>query len=352
MDTTTFINSSLTQIKHNLAEGIITTAFVLYLFFRSFRSSLVVLIAIPTSLVATFFMMYQMHFTLNMLSLMGLSLVVGTLVDDSIVVIENIQRHMDMGKNPIAAAIEGRKEVGMAAIAITLCDVVVFAPVSLVSGLVGQMFREFGLTIVAATMFSLIVSFTITPMLSSRLLKNENLKGVLVKKEKSKFLSKINFKFIKIISSKFNKINAKTEGSFDKLVETYKKALIWSLDNRKKVLAIVVAGVVLSIMLIPMGAIKSEFIPMADQSSLQISMKLAPGSTLKQTDEKVSEVEKYLQDTKEVKNYFSLIGHDGEATADKSIAQIFINLVPKGERKKAKVNLQVRFADLVRICLE
>ena len=328
MDTTTFINSSLTEIKHNLFEGIITTALVLYLFFRSFRSSLVVLIAIPTSLVAAFFMMYQMHFTLNMLSLMGLSLVVGTLVDDSIVVIENIQRHMDMGKNPIQAAIEGRKEVGMAAIAITLCDVVVFAPVSLVSGLVGQMFREFGLTIVAATMFSLIVSFTITPMLSSRLLKNQNNKDKIAKKEKDNFLSRI--------TSKFNRISSNRERSFDKFIEIYRKTLIWSLDNRKKVLAIVIAGVVLSVMLIPMGMIKSEFIPIADQSSFTINVKLAPGSTLKQTDEKVSEVEKYLQGTKEVKDYFSLIGHDGEATADKAIAQIYVNLVPKGERKKSQ----------------
>ncbi|AGF57751.1 HAE1 family hydrophobic/amphiphilic exporter-1 [Clostridium saccharoperbutylacetonicum] len=329
MDTTTFINSSLTQIKHNLIEGIITTAIVLYLFFRSFRSSLVVLIAIPTSLVATFFMMYQMHFTLNMLSLMGLSLVVGTLVDDSIVVIENIQRHMDMGKNPLQAAIDGRKEVGMAAIAITLCDVVVFAPVSLVSGLVGQMFREFGLTIVAATMFSLIVSFTITPMLSSRLLKNQNNDEKIAPKET--FLSRINSKFARKSSDK--------KGSFDKLVEVYRKTLIWSLDNRKKVLAFVIAGVVLSVMLIPMGMIKSEFIPVADQSSFTISLKLAPGSTLKQTDAKVSEVEKYLQGTKEVKDYFSLIGHDGESTADKSIAQIFVNLVPKGERKKSQSEL-------------
>jgi Cation/multidrug efflux pump len=222
MDTTTFINSSLTQIKHNLFEGIITTALVLYLFFRSFRSSLVVLIAIPTSLVATFFMMYQMHFTLNMLSLMGLSLVVGTLVDDSIVVIENIQRHMDMGKNPIQAAIEGRKEVGMAAIAITLCDIVVFAPVSLVSGLVGQMFREFGLTIVAATMFSLIVSFTITPMLSSRLLKNENNKEKLGKEEKNNILSRIKSKFSRI-SFKFIRKNSNKEGSFESLLKTIEK---------------------------------------------------------------------------------------------------------------------------------
>lgn len=338
MDTTTFINSSLTEIKYNLFEGIITTAIVLYLFFRSFRSSLVVLIAIPTSLVATFFIMYQMNFTLNMLSLMGLSLVVGTLVDDSIVVIENIQRHMDMGKNPIDAAIEGRKEVGMAAIAITLCDVVVFAPVSLVSGLVGQMFREFGLTIVAATMFSLIVSFTITPMLSSRLLKNQNNKEKIEKKEKGKFLSKINYKFSRI-SSKFSGINSNRKWSFDKLIEVYRKTLIWSLDNRKKVLAIVIAGLVFSVSLIPMGMIKSEFIPIADQSSFTINVKLAPGSTLKQTDEKISQVEKYLQGTKEVKNYFSLIGHDGQATADKAIAQIFVNLVPKSERKKSQSEL-------------
>ncbi|WP_315075104.1 efflux RND transporter permease subunit, partial [uncultured Clostridium sp.] len=338
MDTTTFINSSLTQIKHNLIEGIITTAIVLYLFFRSFRSSLVVLIAIPTSLVATFFMMYQMHFTLNMLSLMGLSLVVGTLVDDSIVVIENIQRHMDMGKNPIDAAIEGRREVGMAAIAISLCDVVVFAPISLVSGLVGQMFKEFGLTIVAATMFSLIVSFTITPMLSSRLLTNRNNKEKNEKKENNNFLSRINFKINKI-SSKISKRSSKRNWSFERLVEAYKKALIWSLDNRKKVLAIVIAGVVFSVALIPLGVLKSEFIPMADQSSFTINLKLAPGSTLKQTDEKVSEVEKYLQGTKEVKNYFSLIGHDGQESADKSIAQIYVNLVPKGERKKSQSEL-------------
>ncbi|OOM76009.1 efflux RND transporter permease subunit [Clostridium sp. BL-8] len=335
MDTTTFINSSLTQIKHNLIEGIITTAIVLYLFFRSFRSSLVVLIAIPTSLVATFFMMYQMHFTLNMLSLMGLSLVVGTLVDDSIVVIENIQRHMDMGKNPIDAAIEGRREVGMAAIAISLCDVVVFAPISLVSGLVGQMFKEFGLTIVAATMFSLIVSFTITPMLSSRLLTNRNNKE---KKEKNNFLSRISFK-VNRIGSKISKRSSKSKWTFERLVEAYKKALIWSLDNRKKVLAIVIAGVVFSVALIPLGVLKSEFIPMADQSSFTINLKLAPGSTLKQTDEKVSEVEKYLQKTKEVKNYFSLIGHDGQESADKSIAQIYVNLIPKGERKKSQSEL-------------
>jgi HAE1 family hydrophobic/amphiphilic exporter-1 len=315
-DTTTFITSSLKQVQHNLIEGIITTAIVLYLFFRSFRSSLVVLVAIPTSLIATFFMMYKLNFTLNMLSLMGLSLVVGTLVDDSIVVIESIQRHLALGKNPMTAAIDGRNEVGMAAVAISLCDIVVFAPISLMSGMVGQLFKEFGLTIVVATIFSLLVSFTITPMLSSRVLKREN-------KEKE----------------------VKKDGFFNKALEKYKTALIWSLEHRGKVLSAVIICIVLSVALIPMGILKSEFIPVADQGSFTIDISLTPGSTLKQTDGKITEVEKYLKDMKEVKSYFSIIGSNSQGSADKATAQVMVNLVPKNERKKTQSELAAQVRD-------
>lgn len=315
-DTTTFITSSLKQVQHNLIEGIITTAVVLYLFFRSFRSSLVVLVAIPTSLIATFFMMYKLNFTLNMLSLMGLSLVVGTLVDDSIVVIESIQRHLGLGKNPITAAIDGRDEVGMAAVAISLCDIVVFAPISLMSGMIGQLFKEFGLTIVVATVFSLLVSFTITPMLSSRILKREN-------KEKE----------------------VKKDGFFSKVLEKYKSALLWSLEHRKKVLSAVVICIILSVALIPMGILKSEFIPTADQNSFTIDLSLTPGSTLKQTDEKITQVEKYLKDMKEVKSYFSMVGSNGQGSADKATGEIMVNLVPKNERKKSQSQLAAQVRD-------
>ncbi|MBI6874206.1 efflux RND transporter permease subunit [Clostridium aciditolerans] len=315
-DTTTFITSSLKQVQHNLIEGIITTAIVLYLFFRSFRSSLVVLVAIPTSLIATFFMMYKLNFTLNMLSLMGLSLVVGTLVDDSIVVIESIQRHLALGKNPMTAAIDGRNEVGMAAVAISLCDIVVFAPISLMSGMVGELFKEFGLTIVVATIFSLLVSFTITPMLSSRVLKREN-------KEKE----------------------FKKDGFFNKALEKYKAALIWSLEHRGKVLSAVIICIVLSVALIPMGILKSEFIPVADQGSFTIDISLTPGSTLKQTDGKITEVEKYLKDMKEVKSYFSIIGSNSQGSADKATAQIMVNLVTKNERKKTQSELAAQVRD-------
>lgn len=315
-DTTTFITSSLKQVQHNLIEGIITTAVVLYLFFRSFRSSLVVLVAIPTSLIATFFMMYKFNFTLNMLSLMGLSLVVGTLVDDSIVVIESIQRHLGLGKDPIRAAIDGRDEVGMAAVAISLCDIVVFAPISLMSGMIGQLFREFGLTIVVATIFSLLVSFTVTPMLSSRILKKEN-------KEKE----------------------IKKDGFFSKVIEKYKSTLIWSLEHRKKVLSAVIICIVLSVGLIPMGILKSEFIPTADQGSFTIDLSLTPGSTLKQTDEKITQVEKYLKNMKEVKSYFTIVGSNSQGSSDKAIGEIMVNLVPKSERKKSQTKLAVQVRD-------
>jgi hydrophobic/amphiphilic exporter-1 (mainly G- bacteria), HAE1 family len=308
-DTTTFITNSLTEVKNNLMEGIIVTALVLYAFFRSLRSSFVVLIAIPTSLIATFFMMYELKFTLNMMSLMGLSLVVGTLVDDSIVVIESIQRHLAMGKNRIRAAIDGRMEVGMAAVAISLCDIVVFAPVSMMSGMIGQYFREFGLTIVVATIFSLLVSFTITPMLSSRLLKTE----------KEQVIPEI-----------------KKEGLFVKVTKKYRDTLIWSLEHRKRVLVYVMAGIILSIALVPMGVLKTEFVPTADQSSFTVNIALTPGSTLKQTSDKVALLENYLHNTKEVKSYFSMIGQAGQTSKDKSIAQIYVNLVPKGERKKSQ----------------
>lgn len=310
-DNTTFITQALTEIKHNLIEGIITTAIVLYLFFRSFRSSMIVLIAIPTSLISTFFMMYELHFTLNMMSMMGLSLVIGSLVDDSIVVIESIQRHLDMGENLIDAAINGRREIGLAAIAISLCDVVMFAPIAFMSGQIGQIFKEFGLTIAIATIFSLIVSFTVTPMLSAMTLKRVS------KKEREE---------------KENK-----KGVFSKFIELYKKTIVWALDNRWKVLVTSLIGIIFSISLVPMGLIDKEFMATTDQSFFSIDMSLTAGSTLQQTDDKVKEVESYLRKTKEVKDYISMVGLNGnDGSSDKATAQLYVNLVPKKERKKSQ----------------
>lgn len=311
-DSSTFINESLSEVKIGLIEGIITTSVIMFLFLKSIKSSLIVLVAIPTSLLATFFMMYVFNFTLNMLSLLALSLSIGILVDDSIVVLENIQRHLSQGKGLIRAAIDGRDEIGMAAISITLCDIVVFGPVAFMSGMVGQFFRQFGLTVIFATIFSLIVSFTLTPMLASRLLKE--------KKDD--------------IDSNDHKVEAKKgfmTRLFDKVNEEYKRFLLWSLDNRWKVVSIVMVMFTLSILLIPFKAIKTEFLPTTDQSKFTINVDLSPGSDIADTDEKVKELEEHLKSVPEVSEYFTVIGSDNESSAT-----INVDLKEKSKRKKSQ----------------
>ena len=165
----TFVKNSLNNTLRTLLEGLVTTGLVLYLFLRGWRSASAVMIAIPTSLIATFFLMYAAGFTFNMMSLMGMATCIGILVDDSIVVLENIHRFLQNGYNARDAAEQGRMQIGMAAIAMTLCDVVVFLPIAFMQSATGQLFRQFGLTIVFATLMSLAVSFTLTPMMASKL---------------------------------------------------------------------------------------------------------------------------------------------------------------------------------------
>ena len=163
-----YTQASLNGVLQSLSEGIVLTAVVLLLFLHAWRNALVVMIAIPSSLLATFIVMRTVHFTLDIVSLMALSLIIGILVDDSIVVLENITRHRDLGQRPFDAAMSGRGEIGGAAVAITLVDVVVFLPIAFLSGIVGKYMIEFGIVVVVATLFSLLVSFTLTPMLAAR----------------------------------------------------------------------------------------------------------------------------------------------------------------------------------------
>ena len=163
-----YTQASLTGVFQSLFEGVFLTALVLMLFLHAWRNAVVVMVAIPSSLLATFVVMKIMGLTLDNVSLMGLSLIIGILVDDSIVVLENITRHRDMGQSPTDAAIAGRNEIGPAAIAITLVDVVVFLPLAFLSGFVGEYMKEFGIVVTVATLFSLFVSFTLTPVLAAK----------------------------------------------------------------------------------------------------------------------------------------------------------------------------------------
>ncbi len=163
-----YTQKSLNGVWQSLIEGIVLTMLVMLLFLHAWRNAIVIMIAIPSSILATFVLMKIFAFHLDTMSLMGLSLIIGILVDDSIVVLENITRHRDLGEEPIDAAINGRSEIGSAAVAITMVDVVVFLPIAFLPGIVGAYLREFGAVIVISTLFSLLVSFTLTPLLAAR----------------------------------------------------------------------------------------------------------------------------------------------------------------------------------------
>lgn len=207
-DSADYVRTALHNTLGTLIEGLFTTGLVLFLFLRGWRSAAAVMIAIPTSLIASFFAMYMAGFTFNMMSLMGMTLCIGILVDDSIVVLENIHRHLAMGENPVEAAVNGRMEIGMAAIAITLCDVVVYLPIAFMTSMTGQFFRQFGLTIVFASLFSLFVSFTLTPMLASRFFRNG-------------------------LPQSHSRLFAAMDRVEDGVQRFYGKALHWSFSNKK-----------------------------------------------------------------------------------------------------------------------
>ena len=314
-DATVFINSSLAETRLNLVESIITTSLVLFLFLRRWRSSLIVLIAIPVSLVGTFFAMWAFHFTLNVVSLMALGLCIGILVDDSIVILENIDRHIALGELPRAAAVNGRKEIALAAVAITLCDVVVFAPIAFMTDIVGQFFRQFGLTVVCATLLSLLVSFTVTPMMAARMLGG--------RRERTRLPSSGN-----------------PVGVFGRFFEsvikgTYRRFLEWSLDHRAAVIVPVALLVAASIALVPLKVVGTEFMPTADQGKLIVDIDLGAGAGYPQTDAKVRVVEAHLSQIPEVEDSFASIG----SAISSSTSQIIVKLRDKSRRHKGQAQV-------------
>ena len=313
-ESASYIRNSLHNTLQTLLEGLFTTGLVLFFFLRGWRSTLAVMVAIPTSLISTFFAMYLAGFTFNMMSLMGMALCVGILVDDSIVVLENIHRHLMQGEPPREAALHGRMEIGMAAIAITLCDVVVFLPIAFMTGMVGQYFKQFGLTIVFATLFSLFVSFTLTPMLASRLFRDG----------------------LKIPD---RKIWHKMDAIEDWARTAYTKALVWSLDHSKKLIVPVLAIFIGALALIPTGLVGSEFMPQTDESGFRITVTLPTNANLERTDKVAKQLEDYLSTIPEVTYYTAMIG--GRQTNE---ANIQVTLKNRQDRSRTiwQVTNQVR----------
>ncbi len=315
-DITDFTRHSLSEVQRDLFLAIIMVAAVLFLFLHSFRNSLIVLLAIPTSLVTTFFFMYLFGYTLNLMSLMALALVIGILVDDSIVVLENIHRHLQKGEDPVKAAVEGRSEIGFAAIAITLVDVVVFLPISMVGGLVGRIFSEFGITIVVATLLSLFVSFTLTPMLASKWSR-------LVVHARGSWIGRFIHAF---------------EVWQDRLSERYSNLLAWSLDHRKTIIAVTSGLLIFSISLVPLGLIGSEFMTDSDRGEFAVNIDLPLGTTIEKTDKTIERVENIIAGIPEVERYLSTIGKQQtqwKNAEQANLGQVQIKLVDKSARKRS-----------------
>ena len=322
-DSTLFINSSLAETRLNLLESILTTSLVLFLFLRSWRSSVIVLVAIPVCLIGTFFAMWALHFTLNIVSLMALGLCIGILVDDSIVILENIDRHISLGERPREAAVTGRREIALAAIAITLCDVVVFAPIAFMTDIVGQFFRQFGLTVVSATLLSLLVSFTVTPMMASRMLRPA------AGPRPSE-------------SSRAGEPQGILGRFFETAIKgTYRRFLVWSLDHRAAVIVPVAALVVAAIALIPLNVVQTEFMPTADQNKLIVDLDLGAGAGYEQTDGKVKLVEAHLLSLPEVEDEFATVG----SSTTPSTAEIIVKLRDKSRRRASEAEVARRLRE-------
>jgi len=315
-DITQFTLHSVDEVKRDLGLAVLMVAIVLFVFLHSFRNSLIVLLSIPTSLITTFIMMQAFGFTINLVSLMALALVIGILVDDSIVVLENIHRHLERGEEQKSAALKGRAEIGFAAIAITLVDVVVFLPIALIGGIVGKIFKEFGLTIVVSTLLSLFVSFTLTPMLASKWSRAGS--------------TTLRWRWLHVLIEKFE--------IFQKnLNERYRRWLAWGLDHRKTVVLASFGLLMLSFALVPLGLIGTEFMTEADRGEFAVNLEMPIGTALDITDAATQRVENILAGLPEVTRYLTTVGKsqsEWSSAKRPNVAQISVTLQNKRERER------------------
>src|SRR5579864_8373434 len=313
-DTSVFTRASLDAIQHDLLLSVLLVGGVMLLFLHAWRHTVIVLLAIPTSLISTFLVMYVLGFSLNIMSLMALALMIGILVDDSIVVLENIHRHLVLGENPHQAAITGRGEIGMAAIAITMADVVVYTPIAFISGVLGQLFRQYGLTVVAATLFSLLISFTLTPMLASRWLQHTEKAGS---------------------RNPLNRFGVWWDEHFEMLGRWVGHTVPWAVKARWLVLLICAGLVVGSFAMVPLGWIGSEYAPQEDDNTYSVNINAPPGTALTAMDAAAKQMEAYLQSMPETQYVFDSVSQGGGFGRGGVRASLDVQVVPKAQRTRS-----------------
>lgn len=301
-DNSTEIRESVNDVLFNLIIGGILAVLIVFLFLGNWRSTLISALAIPASIIATFFAMKLLGFTINNMSLMALSLAVGLLIDDAIVVIENIVRHMELGKEQRQAALDGTREIGLAVTATTLTLVAVFVPVGMMTGVVGQFFRQFGLTVAFSVLVSLLVAFTLTPMLAARFL-------AISQGQKGNWLG--------IIIEGWNRF-------FDRLTLRYGAFLAGALHNRARVMAVAAALFLCSLGLLPF--LGSGFLGRTDNGQFSVKADVDPGMSVNGAAELAGRMDEVLRAVPEVKLTYSVAKAD---TID-----IFVKLSDKGDRSR------------------
>lgn len=317
-DTTEFTLVAANNVMFDLFLAIFLVAAVMLLFLHSLRNALIVMITIPASLIATFIGIYFMGYTLNLMSLVALSLVVGILVDDAIVVLENIHRHMEMGKNKVRAAYDGASEIGFTVFAITLVIVVVFFPITLSNDLVSNIIKQFAVTVMIATAFSYLASFTLVPWLSSRFGKMEHITG----------------------KNWFEKFILWFEGRLEAFTYWISGLLEWSLKSWKTKLATLLLAIFLfigSFTLVGAGFVGGEFFPQMDRGEFLVQIELPKDASIEQTNFITQKAERYLDKKPEIVNMVTKVGETSsgflgtQATA--YMSEISVKLIDKNSRK-------------------
>jgi HAE1 family hydrophobic/amphiphilic exporter-1 len=283
LDRSEFAKESVADVTNNLLLGGLLAVIVVFLFLRSFRSTIIASFALPTSVISAFGLMFFAGFTLNMMSMLALALAIGMLIDDAIVVIENIYRHVEEGEAPRDAAVQGTGEIAAAVTAITFTIVAVFAPIAFMSGIAGQFFRQFGLTVAFAVLVSLLVSLTLTPMSASRLLRRASNPGT-------------QGGVLGAIGAFYNQVDAR-----------YRVILGWALRHRRLVAIIGVASFIFGVLLVAF-AIPSESFPQMNSDDFEVALTLPGGTSLDSSDGVARGVEEQLLRLPEAERVLSRVG--------------------------------------------
>ncbi|HET7552291.1 MAG TPA: efflux RND transporter permease subunit [Gemmatimonadaceae bacterium] len=304
------VHNSVRNVEEALVEGALLTVLVVFVFLNSWRSTVITGLALPVSVLASFIAVWAFGFTLNTMSLLGLSLAIGILIDDAIVVRENIVRHIEMGEDHMHASRTATNEIGLAVTATTLSIMAVFLPVAFMSGISGEWFKPFALTIACAVLVSLFVSFSLDPMLSAYWADPQ-----LEAHQRANWLSRT--------LDRFNRW-------FDRQADRYRRVIAWALDHRWWVMLIAVLTFVGSLVLQGLfGGV--GFVPVSDQSEMNVSIETPPGSSLRYTRLKAEEIDRILRSHPEVKYTYTTIGSaSGSGAVD--AGNVYVRLVPRGER--------------------